>query len=51
MWSHGLFYSHALTVTQWRNEGNWRPGANLNFAPPPPSKKSKKNDIEMSGIN
>ena len=24
---------------QWRSEGIWRPGANLNFAPPPPSKK------------
>ena len=36
---------------QWRSEGNWRPGANLNFAPPPPQKKSKKTDIEMSGIN
>ena len=20
---------------QWRSEGNWRPGAKLNFAPPP----------------
>ena len=23
---------------QWRSEGNWRPGANLNFAPPPSKK-------------
>ena len=29
---------------QWRSEGNWRPGANLNFAPPP----KKKNDNIMS---
>ena len=21
---------------QWRSEGNWRPGAKLNFVPPPP---------------
>ena len=34
---------------QWRSEGNWRPGANLNFAPPP-SKKFLKNDTEMSSI-
>ena len=34
---------------QWRSEGNGRPGANLNFAPPPPQ-KSLKNDIEMSSI-
>ena len=27
---------------QWRSEGNWRPGANLNFAPPPPLKKNPK---------
>ena len=26
-------------ISQWRNEGNWRPGANLNLAPPPPLKK------------
>ena len=33
---------------QWRSEGNWRPGAKLNFAPPPPPlKKILKNDIEM----
>ena len=25
-------------VGQWRSEGIWRPGANLNFAPPPPQK-------------
>ena len=31
---------------QWRSEGNWRPGAKLNFAPPP--QKILKNDIEMS---
>ena len=33
---------------QWRSEGNWRPGAKLNFAPP--LKKILKNDIEMSII-
>ena len=27
---------------QWRSEGIWRPGANLNLAPPPPSKKFLK---------
>ena len=27
---------------QWRSEGNGRPGANLNFAPPPPQKIPKK---------
>ena len=27
---------------QWRSEGNWRPGANLNFAPPPLKKTPKK---------
>ena len=32
---------------QWRSEGNWRPGAKFNFAPPP-QKKILKNDIEMS---
>ena len=31
---------------QWRSEGNWRPGAKLNFAPP--LKKFLKNDIKMS---
>ena len=31
---------------QWRSEGNWRPGANVNFAPPP----KKKIYIEMSSI-
>ena len=35
--------------TQWRSEGNWRPGANLNFARPPPQ-KFLKNDTEMSSI-
>ena len=29
------------------SEGNWRTGANLNFAPPP-LKKFLKNDTEMS---
>ena len=24
-----------ISHDQWRSEGNWRPGANLNFAPPP----------------
>ena len=32
-------YSNA---TQWRSEGNRRPGANLNFAPPPLKKIPKK---------
>ena len=27
---------------QWRSEGNWRPGAKLNFSPPPPQKYSLK---------
>ena len=36
-------------ILQWRSEGNWRPGANLNFAPPPPQ-KFLKNDTEMSSI-
>ena len=31
--------------SQWRSEGNWRPGAKLNFAPP--FKKNLYNDIEM----
>ena len=31
---------------QWRSEGNERPGANLNFAPPP--QNFLKNNIEMS---
>ena len=35
-----------LTFSQWRSEGNWRPGANLNFAPPP-KKKILKNDNKM----
>ena len=35
---------------QWRSEGIWRPGTNLNFAPPPPSKKIIKNDNKMSTI-
>ena len=34
-----------LSSAQWRSEGNWRPGAKLNFAPP--LKKILKNDIEM----
>ena len=34
---------------QWRSDGSWRPGANLNVAPPP-SKKFLKNYIEMSSI-
>ena len=28
---------------QWRSEGIWRPGANLNFPPPPTLKKIPKN--------
>ena len=43
----GIFFGNACH--QWRSEGNWRPGANLNFAPPP-SKKFLKNDTEMSSI-
>ena len=41
------FPSKAKAYIQWRSEGNWRPGAKLNFAPPP-LKKFLKNDIEMS---
>ena len=36
------------TRKQWRSEGIWRPGANLNFAPP--LKKFLKNDNKMSSI-
>ena len=36
-----------IVPLQWRSEGNWRPGAKLNFAPPPLN-KILKNDIEMS---
>ena len=32
-----LYYTHYFY--QWRSEGIWRPGANLNFAPPPPPQK------------
>ena len=39
-----------ISRIQWRSEGIWRPGANLNFAPPPPSKKFLKNDNKMSSI-
>ena len=35
---------------QWRSEGNWHPGANLNFAPPPQKKKFLKNDNKLSSI-
>ena len=28
-----------VILNQWRSEGIWRPGANLNFAPPPPPLK------------
>ena len=31
-----------LVTVQWRSQGNWRPGANLNFAPPPQKKNPKK---------
>ena len=34
---------------QWRGEDYWRPGADLNFAPPPPQ-KIPTNDFEMSSI-
>ena len=27
--------AYIVYYTQWRSEGNWRPGAKLNFAPPP----------------
>ena len=33
-----------------RSEGNWRPGAKLNIAPPLLLKKILKNDIEMSKV-
>ena len=36
----------AMHAGQWRSEGNWRPGAKLNFTPPP-LKKTLKDDIEM----
>ena len=39
-----------INIDQWRSEGIWRPGAHLNFAPPPPSKKFLKNDNIMSSI-
>ena len=44
-----LFADNIIISTrkQWRSEGNWRPGAKLNFAPPPLT-KILKNDIEMS---
>ena len=29
-------------LKQRRSKGIWRPGANLNFAPPPPKKKIPK---------
>ena len=31
-----------IVLMQWRSEGIWGPGANLNFAPPPPQKKNPK---------
>ena len=34
--------------SQWRSEGNWRPGEKLNFALPPQKNIYIKNDIEMS---
>ena len=40
---------YAPVWCQWRSEGNWRQGANLNFAPPP-QKKFLKNDIKLSSI-
>ena len=43
-----LKIAHILEIciyAQWRSEGNWRPGAKLNFAPP--LKKNLKTDIEM----
>ena len=33
-----------------RSEGNWRPGANLNFAPPPPHLNFFLNDNKLSSI-
>ena len=36
-----MFLSH-IPEMQWRSEGNWRPGENLSFAPPP-LKKIPKN--------
>ena len=35
-------YTKDIKLQQWRSEGNWRPGAKLNFAPPPPSKNFSK---------
>ena len=31
-----------INIDQWRSEGIWRPGAHLNFAPPPPPQKIPK---------
>ena len=45
----GLGGSRCGCSRQWRSEGIWRPGANLNFAPPP-HKKFLKNDNKMSSI-
>ena len=42
-------FTKCITCTQWRSEGIWRPGANLNFVPPPPQ-KILKNDNKMSSI-
>ena len=44
--SISIVYIVYIVYKQWRSEGNWRPGANLNFAPPP-KKKIVKNDNKM----
>ena len=44
---------YTFSCIQWRSEGIWYPGANLNFAPSPPPtplKKILKNDNKMSSI-
>ena len=46
---NGNKYILLSCAIQWCSEGNWRLGANLNFAPPP-FKKNPKNDTEMSSI-
>ena len=40
MLSEKILPKKAIMLGQWRSEGIWRPGANLNFAPPPPQKNS-----------
>ena len=39
-----------VSSCQWRSEGNWRPGANLNFGPPPLKKKKILKIDDVSSI-